>query len=212
MTRKAPVGLLGAGAVLLAGMVAPDALHGEGRSRAVIVIGPVEPRAGSLHNTAGLAIDILPAPQVELGQRLVVKVGAKKPGYLILVDVDATGRVTQIYPNLHSMRLPQGATETSNYLEPGHPVSIPDPSNPFAHFEFIAEPPPGRGMIVALLSTKPVQVADLPDVPEDRLDGDTAAEFLQRAADDLKIAPQEAKSQLIDPQWSIAATAYSIGR
>lgn len=196
-------------AALVAGLAVGD-VHAEGTSRAVTVIGPIEPRAATLTNGAGVSIDILPAPQIEVGQRLAVKVSTRKPGYLILVDVDATGKVTQIYPNLHSMQLPQGTTETSNLVEPGRPVSVPDSRNPFAHFEFVAEPPSGRGMIVALVSTKPVQVVDLPDVPQDRLDAESAAEFLQKAASELKIAPRERNAALADPQWSFAVTGYSI--
>lgn len=212
MTGDAPHQLLAPAIVVLATTLAAGGLHAEGKVRAVTVIGPVQPRMASLSNAAGLTIDILPAPQVELGQRLAIKVSAKKPGYLILVDVDATGKVTQIYPNLHSMRIPFGASETSNLVEPGRPVSIPDARNPFANFEFVAEPPTGRGMIVALLSAKPVHVVDLPDVPQDQLDGAAAAGFLQEAAGSLKIAPQEVAAKLTDPQWSFAAMAYSIGR
>lgn len=203
--------LLSGSALWLAAAAASGMIHAEGKTRAVTIIGPIEPRATSLSNTAGLTIDILPDAKIELGERLAIKIGAKKPGYLILVDVDATGKVTQIYPNLHSMRIPQGASPTSNFVEPGRPVSIPDPRNPFANFEFVAEPPTGRGMIVALLSAEPVHVVDLPDVPQDRLAGKAAAGFLQEAAGSLKIAPQDVVARLTDPHWSFAALAYSIG-
>jgi hypothetical protein len=185
--------------------------YGEGTVRAVTVIGPIEPRVARLANTAGLSIDILPKPQVEVGDSLVVKVSTKTAGYLILVDVDAAGKVRQIYPNLHSMQIPRGTSETANLLEPGRPVAVPDSHNPFAHFEFIAAPPVGQGMIVALLSAKPVQLVDLPDVPQDRVDSDFAAEFLQKAAAELKIAPNQTNVALTDPQWSFAAAGYSIG-
>lgn len=201
----------GLGGLVLVFVLAASESHAEGKVRAVTVIGPVQPRAATLANAANVSIEILPTPRIEVGQKLEVKVSATKPGYLILLDVDATGKVTQIYPNLHSMQIPQGASVTSNLLQPGQPVLVPDPRNPFAHFEFVAEPPSGRGMIVALLSTKPVQVVDVPDVPQDRLDNEAAAEFLQQAAGELKIAPQDRKAGLVDPQWSFAATGYSIG-
>ncbi len=196
---------------VVAAVLAAGASHAEGTVRAVTVIGPIQPRAATLTNPAGVSIDILPTPRIEVGQKLAVEVSSRKPGYLILVDVDASGKVTQIYPNLHSMQLPQGTSLTSNLLEPGRPVAVPDSRNPFARFEFVAEPPSGRGMIVALVSTKPVQVVDLPDVPQDRLDPESAAEFLQQAAGELKIAPRERDAALADPQWSFAVTGYSIG-
>lgn len=201
----------GLGVLVLVSLAVASESRAEGKARAVTVIGPIQARVATLANAAGVSIDILPTPRIEVGQKLEVKVSTRKPGYLILVDVDATGKVTQIYPNLHSMQIPQGASVTSNLLQPGQPVSVPDPRNPFAHFEFVAEPPSGRGMIVALLSTKPVQVVDLPDVPQDRLDTEAAAEFLQQAASELKIALQDRTPALADPQWSFAAAGYSIG-
>ncbi len=211
MTRDAAIKASHLGGAVLIWLLAAGACRAEGTTRAVTVIGPVAPRAATLANAAEVSIDILPTPQIEVGQKLEIKVSTRKPGYLILVDVDASGKVTQIYPNLHSMQLPLGTSVTSNLLAPGQPVLVPDPRNPFAHFEFVAEPPSGRGMIVALLSTQPVQVVDLPDVPQDRLDSEAAAEFLQQAAGALKIAPQDRKAALADPQWSFAATGYSIG-
>lgn len=209
MTWRVGMKQVGLGLVALMALGVSES-RAEGRVRAVTVIGPVQARVASSANAAGVSIDILPTPRIELGQKLVVKVSTKKPGYLILVDVDATGKVTQIYPNLHSMQIPRGASETANLLEPGRPVAVPDSRNPFAHFEFIAEPPAGQGMIVALLSAKPVQVVDLPDVPRDRLDRESAAEFLLEAAGELRIAPKDRKVALVDPQWSFAATGYSI--
>jgi hypothetical protein len=125
---------------------------GQGATRNVTVVSPPAEDRIEAENAAGVAIDILPADQFPIGSKVVFKVTAKKPGYLILVDVDAAGKVTQRYPNLYSMALPAGASENANLLEPGKTVAIPNPANPFAHFEYIAEAPAGPGMTNAPLA------------------------------------------------------------
>jgi hypothetical protein len=176
------------------------------------------PAAPHYENAAGLAIEILPAHEVEIGGKVLFKVSSKKPGYLILVDVDAGGKVTQIYPNLYSMAIPlgatmtipKGATESSNLLKPGRTIVIPDANDPLARFEYVAEPPSGQGIIIALLSSKPVHMADLPDVPSNLAGSPGAIDFLYQAARDLRLAPEG--TQLADPQWSFEAKFYAITR
>lgn len=199
-------------ALALIASLSGGAAYGQGPTRNVTIISPLRPDHALAANTAGLGIEILPAAEFEIGAKIGFKVTTKTPGYLILVDVDATGKVTQRYPNLYSMALPQGASETSNLLKPGKAVTIPDPANPFAHFEYVAEAPIGQGMIVALLSAKPVHLVDLPDVPLELLGSQAAADFICEAARNLRIAPRDASAQLADPQWSFAIKFYSIVR
>src|ERR1700724_1685020 len=185
-------------------------VQGQSPTRRVTVISSAPAGQAKLNNPATVNIEIMPEAEVKIGAKIFFKVNTKKPGYLILVDVDASGKVTQIYPNLHSMMIPHGATESTNLLKSGRDVSIPDPNNAFAHFEYVAEPPPGKGMILALLSARPVHVVDLPDVPQDLLGSDEEVNFLYDAGCALRIAPHEANAPLADPQWSFAATLYSI--
>jgi hypothetical protein len=183
---------------------------GQNATRGVTVVGPLKADQFEAEDAAGVTIDILPADQFAIGAKVSFKVTTKKAGYLILVDVDGAGKVTQRYPNLYSMAIPAGASENANLVEPGKTVSIPNPANPFAHFEYIAEPPPGQGMIVALLSPKPVHVVDLPDVPQDIVGTKAAVDFLCDAARSLRIAGRDASAPLADPQWSFAVKSYSI--
>src|SRR5690606_8534214 len=123
---------------------------------------------GNIHlkaeNAAGLSIDILPSQHLKPGTRIAFKVTTKRPGYLLLVDVDATGKLTQIYPNQRSL-LTARVREGANRIRPGRTITIPDPNDPLAGFEYVAEPPSGVAMVVAILSDKAVQLIDLPDVP-----------------------------------------------
>ncbi len=161
-------------------------------------------------NDAGVVIEIKPADEIPIGSKVVFSISSQKPGYLILIDVDSAGKVTQRYPNLYSMALPQGASDKANFVIPGKPFLVPDLGNPFAHFEYIAEAPAGEGLIIALLSPKPVHVADLPDIPQELVGKPEAANFLFDAARNLRIAPREAQAPLVDPQWSFAMKTYFI--
>lgn len=182
----------------------------QSRSRRVTLDARAANITAKVNNAADLKIELMPEPDIKIGKKILIKASTKKPGYLILMDVDAAGKVTQIYPNIHSMTIPRGAAENTNFLQSGTTVSIPDPSNAFAHFEYVAEPPPGEGMIVALLSPKPVHVVDLPDVPQDLVGSQSAMDFLYDAARALRIAPHDANAPLADPQWSFAAVPYKI--
>jgi hypothetical protein len=176
---------------------------------AQVKLTPAAPGATTAPNPAGLTLEIAPGPIVPTGAQVWFKVSAKKPGYLVLVDIDATGTLRQIYPNLQSLRVPLGASSESNRITPGKTITVPDPQSPIANFEFVAEPPAGPGMVVALLSQRPVQLVDLPEVPREALGKPEAAEFVYKAAQELRIAAEE-NYRLADPQWSLAALYYTI--
>ena len=116
-------------------------------------------------NAADVSLDIVPGPDIAVGSRVSFRVSTKKAGYLILVDVDATGKLTQIYPNPISLMGKGVSQQSANYLKPGKSVQIPDPSDPDPGFRFVAAAPFGTAMVVAIMSDRPVQLVDLPDVP-----------------------------------------------
>lgn len=197
-------------ALAMAAILSSQGAGAESPSRSVTLVAPERLDQISAENPAGLKIDVLPSPEFAIGSKVSFRVIADKPGYLILIDVDSTGKVTQRYPNLFSMALPKGASENANLIQPGKAVAIPDLANPFAHFEYIAEPPTGNGMIIALLSPNAVHVVDLPDVPQELVGTRAAANFLFDAARNLRIAPRDAAASLADPHWSFAVKSYSI--
>src|ERR1035437_9912499 len=127
-------------------------------------LGPLQGKI-QVANPAELSLQILPGPEFAIGSKIAFSVTSRKPGYLILVDVDATGKVSQIYPNPISLLHARGLRERTNFLKSGRPLRIPDPQDGYAGFEFIATPSGGPSMVVAMLSSRPVQLNDLPDVP-----------------------------------------------
>jgi hypothetical protein len=157
-------------------------------------------------NPLGVALDILPGADITVGSQVSFRISTKKEGYLILVDVDASGKLTQIYPNPAS----RGALrQNSNYVRPGRAVQIPNPTDVFAGFEFRAAEPVGTAMVVAILSDRPVQTIDLPDIPPSMTGRTDALAFLTKFASDLRI-PGEGGSRMQLARWSFDAKFYAI--
>jgi secreted trypsin-like serine protease len=110
-------------------------------------------------NPAGLDVSFVQGVTVRVGQKVQFRVTANKPGFLVLFDAEPSGKITQIYPNVFSMRGPVALAqrEASNRLDPTKPLVVPDPSNPYTGFEFSIDPPAGEGKILAVLSDEPIQ-------------------------------------------------------
>lgn len=117
----------------------------------------VAENATDLPNPAGLALHLVQGSTVKIGQKIQFRVDTKKPGYLILLDANAEGQLTQVYPNSYSLRARTGQTVAANKVSAGKPVIVPDPQNPYDGFEFVIDPPAGRGMMIAVLSDEPIK-------------------------------------------------------
>ena len=161
-------------------------------------------------NAAGLSMQILPGRDIMAGSQVSFQISSKKAGYLILVDVDATGKLVQIYPNPMSLMGPSGVREQSNYLRPGKALQIPDRQSPYSGFEFVASPPTGTAMVIALLSDRPVQLVDLPDVPGSLLGNASAVDYLTKLANELRIPNAAGNDRLDEAHWSFDVKFYAI--
>ena len=161
-------------------------------------------------NPAGVSMQILPGPDIEVGSQVSFQISSKKAGYLILVDVDATGKLVQIYPNPMSLLAPGGVRDNVNLLRPGRSFRVPDRDNVYAGFEFIASPPSGTAMVVAILSDRPVQRLDLPDIPVSLAGRASAVDYLTKLANELRIPDASGNGRLEEPHWSFDAKFYAI--
>lgn len=169
---------------------------------------PAEPPAApALTNDAGLTLDMSPSPRIPLGARLTFKVGARKKGYVLLVDVDSSGRLTQIFPNFLSAAKTQGRSAPVNEVAKGA-LAIPPPNA--KEYEFVAAPPIGVGMVVAIFSETRLDVIDLPDVPAALVGQPDAATFIGDAARALRIMPTENDREFREPKFSFVAKFYVI--
>jgi len=159
-------------------------------------------------NPADLSLEVIPGREIALGSRVTLRIASKKPGYLILVDVDAAGKLTQIYPDSASL-LVKSAGQNSNYVRPGRSIQIPSAAEAHA-FELLASPPTGTSMLVAILSNRPVQVVDLPDVPVSMIGQASALRHLGKLVSDLRIPKGDEAGHLQEAHWSLAASFYRI--
>jgi hypothetical protein len=143
-------------------------------------------------NSAGLSLQILSALVVSPGDPLSFRISSKKPGYLVLIDVDATGKLVQIYPSAISI-VEQGAEESANRLEPNKVLQVPDHNSQQTAFELVASAPSGVALVIAMLSDRPVQLVDLPDVPASLAGGAGMVDYLTKLAGELRIAKTEVR-------------------
>jgi hypothetical protein len=167
---------------------------------------PTDIGTAKVENSAEVSVEMMPGQTVSVGSLVSFRVTSKKAGYLVLVDVDTTGHFTQIYPNTAS--LTRTSRANGNYIKPGGTLTIPLATDPYAGIRYVVSPPNGQAMIVAILSARPVQILDLPDVPTDIKEKSAMLAYLAKWMNELRI-PDDA-SQLREAKWSFNAKSYTI--
>src|SRR5688572_1307855 len=83
-------------------------------------------------NSAELSVELLPGLDFAVGAKVSFRITAKKPGYVVLVDVDASGKLTQIYPHPTALAGTRPARPNANYVQPGKPLQIPATGDNYA--------------------------------------------------------------------------------
>ncbi len=196
----------------------------EGLTRAVRVLGPetnpksdsapesaaprIPPEDPRLTNDVDLTLDMSPVSEASLGAKLSFRVRAGKKGYVILVDVDSSGKVSQIFPNFLSLALAESRSVETNQIPAKTVVTIPQAGS--KTYEFVASPPVGIGMVMAIFSETPLEMVDLPDVPAELAGQKSAAEFLRDAANGLRIVPADGSGEFQQPKLSFVAHFYAV--
>lgn len=160
-----------------------------------------------VENPAGVSVDLIPKLEVSAGSKIGFRIATKKTGYLILLDVDASGKLTQVFPSPTAAT--HGLRDAINLVKPGRPLTIPQVGTPYAGFEFVADLPAGIAMVVALLSDKPVQVVDLPDTPPPAFALGETLKYVRDQVRTLKV-PNPNGGPLELPNWSIDGKFYLI--
>lgn len=157
-------------------------------------------------NPAGLSVQIISGSMVGIGDLISFQISSRKAGYLILVDVDAGGKLTQIYPSAISL-VEQGIDKNINRLEPDNAPHSPDRDNVQTALELLVSAPPGIAMVVAMLSDRSVQLVDLPDIPASLLGSAEAVDYLTKQVNELRI---NGEKKLEVAHWSFDVKFYSI--
>ena len=160
-------------------------------------------------NEAGLKLEIRPNQHLPVGTHVAFAVSTAKAGYLVLVDISSDGQLTQIYPNVMSLSHPVGKGAEANLLQPGADVLIPNAKNPLARFVFQADLPRGTGAIVAVLSDRPLQLMDLPELASQGSGMQAMVAELTGALRSLKIA-SASEGAFQEGAWSFAAVPYAV--
>jgi len=161
----------------------------------------------NIPNTANVSLQISPNQSVSVGTKISFRVTTKKPGYLVLVDIDANGHMAQIFPSLEMIVQSQEAA--TNFIKPGDEMLIPNSTAKKLGFEYVMAPPHGTAAMVAILSDRRVQILDLPDnAQKQRTEAETIS-YLAGWTSGLRV-PDPGTGKLQPSNWSFAIKQYSI--
>lgn len=144
---------------------------------------------------------------VDAGTEVSFRVSVAKPGYIMLVDIDAEGKMSQIYPRPELLARFNGPD--MNLVKPGNQLQIPSDEQKRQGFKYVVGPPIGSSSVIAILSEKRVQLLDLPDLPQEVKSQADVINSLSKWMDELRI-PDLATGKLEQTNWSIAVKPYSI--
>jgi Domain of unknown function (DUF4384) len=159
-----------------------------------------------LPNAANLSLQMSP-DSAEIGTKVSFRITTKKPGYLLLVDIDAFGRMTQIFPNPEM--LVQSQEAATNFIKPGEEMLIPNSTAKKLGFEYVMAPPHGTAAMVAILSDRRVQILDLPDNAQKKRSEAETISYLAGWTSGLRV-PDAGTGKLQPSNWSFAIKQYSI--
>jgi hypothetical protein len=164
----------------------------------------------ALENPAGVTIAFKEGDDLSVGQRVAYVVTTERPGYLTVLDATPDGKLTQVYPTAGSLRSAGSPTPAPALIHPGKPVAIPDYRNPYRGFDVQITEPRGKGIMVAVLSDKPLTSFDTPQAPKTFASPKEGVEVIHRLRDELaRSLPPQPKSSTAPP-WSVAYHAYNI--
>ena len=167
------------------------------------------PNATALNvpNTANVSLQMFPEQTAGVGTKISFRVTTKKPGYVLLVDIDAKGRMSQIFPSPELIAESQEAA--MNFLKPGEEMLLPNAVARKRGFEYVATPPLGPTAVVAILSDRRVQILDLPDTSQKtRSEAETVA-LLAEWTNQLRV-PDPETGKLQQSNWSFDIKRYRI--
>lgn len=161
----------------------------------------------NIPNAAKVSLQMNPDRTVPVGTMISFRVTAKKPGYLLLVDIDADGKMSQIFPSAEM--IVQSEEGAANFLRPGEELVIPNSAARKSGFEYVITPPIGNAAVVAILSDRRVQLLDLPDdAQKPRTEAETIS-YLARWTHELRV-PDPGTGKMQSSNWSFDIKQYSI--
>ena len=164
-------------------------------------------RTVNVPNGASLSLQMSPELSVDVGTKISFRVSAKKPGYVLLVDIDAEGKMSQIFPSPDMIA--QSSEAATNFIKPGQELVIPNAAAKTHGFEYVVTPPSGTATVVAILSDRRVQILDLPDSGQTRGSVSDIISRLSQWTNELRV-PDGSTGKLQPSNWSFDIKTYSI--
>jgi hypothetical protein len=160
----------------------------------------------NIPNTASVSLQMSPGQSVRVGTNVSFRVTTRKPGYLLLIDIDANGSMSQIFPSPEMIVQSQDAAR--NFIKPGGELLIPNAEAKKRGFDYVITPPTGEAAVIAILSERRVQILDLPDTQRPRTEAETVS-YLTEWTSGLRV-PDPGSGKLQPSIWSFDIKPYSI--
>ena len=104
-----------------------------------------------------VSLDILPGERIPVGETITLRVQSGATGTLMIFNVDANGRATQLFPNSRSAPNPT-AFHARTQMSPGTIVAVPGPADGFV---LRAQPPVGENSIIAVVAPRDARIEAL---------------------------------------------------
>ncbi len=142
----------------------------------------------------GVRLRVAPGSTLALGTELEIAVDSERGGHLVVLDVDAAGKLTQIFPNERSLD-----AGLSSRIAAGGSVTLPGEG---AGFRFRAVPPTGRGLLVAVVADDDRRIGPLTARHKDLSVVPSAKAYLVEIGEALRGDGAEA--------WSVGTFEYEI--
>lgn len=98
-------------------------------------------------------VAINPGARLRVGQTFKIQVLSKFDGYLLLIDLDENNKAKQLFPNGRSDQVNKDGAIKANSV-----LSFPDETY---GFQLYAEPPVGRGRLIAIVTKSKVGLEEL---------------------------------------------------
>lgn len=137
-----------------------------------------------------------------IGDQIGFEVTSKASGYLVLLDIDALGRVTQIFPNKFTDK-----KNTDGFIRANQKLILPNKSEYGFDF-FQAQAPVGRGKLVAIVTQDKVLPDDV-SLNKDLVVIDKPRDYVQNIVQSLNSVWTDGERNRA-VSWSTAAMEYEI--
>lgn len=161
-------------------------------------------------NDAGLSLAIASSNdnKLKVGENLTLNIMAERAGLLVVLDLDANGKLSRLYPSSNGVALaarPDG--KPAGWVKPGYKVVMPDA---YAGAIWPVSPPYGKGRLIALLVEDAEQVAK-------QIGATRAFEIVQRPVQQMgelretlnTLVPEDDISSRVT-RWSVTQLEYEI--